>query len=591
MIPPGQQESQRRKRVGGFVRLLPFAREPKSLQGDSVDQRPLEGLQRSYPALMLPEDSDASQPKLTFPSVHVIPPSAVDNWPIDQQPTLIIPVIPKSLSQSPVSEKEGYVSLASNLIKSSGIYALASLASPVVSLVLAPFLTRNLSHTDYGALAVLNTTISLMTGITQLGLGSAFFRSYSYDYETQRDKLTVLSSVVLLLTCISVLTVIVVLLSSSWLASLLVNSAVFGNAIAVAVIVVLLQNLSVPGFSWLRAEKRPTFFTVLSITNLLVSLAATIIFVGVLHMGVVGALLAIGGGYGAVVLGTLPLILYRAGLRIRLDIVKGLLSFGLPNAASFISIWILQLSDRYLLSYFGSLAQTAGYSVAYSLGGVLATVIISPFSLAWPAAMYSIAKQDDAAQAFRTVFRWFSFILLFAAYGFSLIGIGTLHLFFPVSYYSSSPVIPIIAVSILFYGLHLFLTVGIAIRRKTWLVVILTMTAAITNILLNIFLIPHYGAMGAAWSTLLAYAMLAVITLIVNQRIYPIPFDIDLFVVALLIGITLALGCILLTHTWSSLWSGVTHVCALCLYGGILVLMAKHPRRAQKKNTAMRRRK
>ncbi len=503
--------------------------------------------------------------------------------PLDQRPTLVMPVIAKAELQAQTAEKESYLSLAHNLIQSSGIYALASLASPVVSLVLAPFLTRNLSHADYGALAVLNTAISLVAGITQLGLGSAFFRAYSYDYETERDKRAVLATVVQLLAGISALTVIAVFLSSSWIAALLINNAAVGNAIVAAVLVVFLQNLSVPGFSWLRAEKRPLFFAILSIVNLFVSLVTTILFVGVLHMGVVGALLAIGGGYGMVVLGTIPLLLYRAEFCLRPDIAKGLLSFGLPNAASFISIWILQLSDRYLLSYFGSLAQTASYAVAYSLGGVLATVIISPFSLAWPTAMYAIAKKKDAAQTFRTVFRWFSLVLLFAAYGFSLAGIGILHLFFPISYHSAYPIIPIIAVSIMFYGLHLFLTVGIAIRRKTWLVVVLTMMAAISNILLNVFLIPRYGAVGAAWSTLLAYALLALITLIVNQRIYPIPFDINLFIVALFVGMLLSWGCTFLIQAWSSFWSAVVQLCAFGLYGGCLVLIGKLPDWKQKK--------
>lgn len=528
-------------------------------------------------------DHEQKPEKLNWPPVYVIPPSGMDGIPIDQQPTLVLPVIRKSGVPLQGSDKESYVSLARNLIQSSGIYALASLASPVVSLVLAPFLTRNLSHTDYGILAVLNTAISLIAGITQLGLGSAFFRAYSYDYETEREKRAVLATVVQLLTCITAFTVIAVFLSSSWVASLLINNSALGNAVTVAALVVLLQNLSVPGFSWLRAEKRPMFFTLLSVMNLLVSLVATIIFVGIFHMGVVGALLAIGGGYGTVVLGTLPLILYRAGLCLRLDIAKDLLSFGLPNAASFISIWILQLSDRYLLSYFGSLAQTASYAVAYSLGGVLATVIISPFSLAWPTMMYAIAKKHDAAQTFRTVFRWFSLILLFAAYGFSLAGMGILSLFFPISYHSASPVIPIIAVSILFYGLHLFLTVGIAIRRKTWLVVVLTMAAAMINILFNLFLIPHYGALGAAWSTLLAYALLTLMTYLVNQRIYPIPFDRHLFIVALLVGMLLSLGCAFLIQTWSLFWSGVVHLCALAVYGGCLVIIGKLPDWNQKK--------
>src|SRR5258706_2234562 len=83
---------------------------------------------------------------------------------------------------------EDHILLVRNLVKSSGIYALSSLALPLVSLVLAPFLTRKLSSTEDGVLAVLTTVIALLAGITQFGLGSAFFRAYNYDYESRRDR-------------------------------------------------------------------------------------------------------------------------------------------------------------------------------------------------------------------------------------------------------------------------------------------------------------------------------------------------------------------------------------------------------------------
>src|SRR5205823_6258837 len=148
-----------------------------------------------------------------------------------------------------------------------------------------------------------------------------------------------------------------------------------------------------------------------------------------------------------------------------------LLAFGLPNVANFVSGWILQLSDRYLLSHMASLSQTAGYAVAYSLGGVLSPVIIAPFNLAWPSTMYAIAKKDNAADIFRLVFRWFSIVLLFATFGLSLISMIMLDLLFPPSYHSAAPLIPIITTSIMFYGIYIIMTVGISIRRKTWFAV------------------------------------------------------------------------------------------------------------------------
>src|SRR5487761_1313271 len=74
--------------------------------------------------------------------------------------------------------------LLRNLVKSSGIYALSSLVSPLVSLLLAPFLTHTLSRSDYGTLAILNTIVTLVAGVAELGLSAAFTRMYSYDCET-----------------------------------------------------------------------------------------------------------------------------------------------------------------------------------------------------------------------------------------------------------------------------------------------------------------------------------------------------------------------------------------------------------------------
>src|SRR2546421_2332775 len=321
-------------------------------------------------------------------------------------PTAAPPAMPENPQREVKTEEQGgYALFARKLIKNSGIYAFASAASPHVSLLLAPFLTRNLSHADYGAFAVLSTALALLAGITQLGLGSAFFRSYNYDYESQKDRLGVLSTVVVLLSLVAIPIAIVVTIAAPWLAALLVKDSSLIDAVRLVGFVALLQNLTVPGLAWLRAESRAVLYSTVSIANLLVSVAVTIIFVGIMHMGVVGALIGMGSGFAVVLICTLPIILLRAGVRLRLDIAQGLLSFGLPNVSAFVSVWVLQLSDRFLLGRLGSLAQVANYSVAYSLGGALGVVVLAPFTLAWPSAMFSIAKKDDAARIFSVVFR------------------------------------------------------------------------------------------------------------------------------------------------------------------------------------------
>lgn len=470
-------------------------------------------------------------------------------------------------------EAQGYLTLVLDLVKNSGIYAISSLASPLIALVLAPFLTHALSKADYGALVVLNTAITLITGITQLGMISAVFRAYNYDYESPQDRLKVLSTTVVLLLGTSIPVTLAFILAAPWLANLILGSASYSASIKVAALVVLIQNLSVPGLAWLRAEKRATFFTILSIANLLVALAANILLVGAFHLGIAGSLLATGAGYACIVLCTLPLILLRAGLSSRADILHNLVSFGIPLVFNTISFWVLQLSDRYLLSRLGSLEQTASYGVAYNLGSALNVVILAPFVLAWPTTMFAIAKKPDAPQVFQLVFRWFSLMLLLAGFILSLIAVAVLNLLFPPSYYAAAPIIPIIAMSIVFYGVYTIFTVGTGVQRKTWYIALVMTLAALVNVGINLVLIPLYGSLGAALSTLIAYILLTLVMYVVNQRIYPLPFQTGIFAVALLIGVAFYTGSSFLAQRQTVYATCALYIAAVLLYAGCLLLL------------------
>lgn len=503
----------------------------------------------------------------------------MDAFAISEQSTLIIPVIPgpHKIAKSDAQDvsANGYASQLRSLIKRSGVYTLSSLALPLISLVLAPFLTHHLSHADYGALAVLTTTISLMVGITQLGLSSAFFRAYNYDYETPQDRLGVISTVIILLSLVTIPTAVAMIIAAPWLAILLLGSPSSSDPVRLVGVIVLLQNLTVPGLAWMRAEERAAAFATLSIANLLVNLGANVVLVGVLHMGISGSLIATGVGFAVIIVCTLPVMLWRVGVHLRFDILKGLLSFGLPGVSTFVSVWVLQLADRFLLARLGSLSQAASYSIAYSLGSVLGAVVLSPFQLAWPSAMFSIAKRKNAVHVFQLVFRWYSIILFFTTYALTIVATFVLYLFFPPGYDSAAPIIPVVAVSIMFYGVYNYLTLGIGITRKTWFAFVLTAIAAIINVVANLVLIPLYGSVGAALSTLIAYALLAVIGYFVNQRIYPVPFEIGRFFVGLFSGVALYVGSSFLAQAQGLYVTLGISFCALCLYTGSLVALGK----------------
>ena len=577
--------------------VRPSRRQTAKLPDD--DDKGTSGLhrfRRSQPGVEIGIDQQATQriPAAAAPQSQI----GVDDYPTMQIPLLVQrppqardvaqPSQSSSRNARPLWESttlqlkaiapkvESYANVARKLMRSSGLYAIASLGGPAVSLALTPYLAHNLAPSEYGVLAILNTVISLAAGVTQLGLGSAFFRAYNYDYTEERDRRAVLATSTLILALISVPVAVAAMLAAPLISSVLfLGDTRYAPLVTLAALAVLAQNLTVPAFAWLRAENRALLFSIFSMLNILTSLGATIALVGFLQMGVAGAILAVAAGYAAVVSCLLPVVLIHSRLRVRLRVAWSMLSFGIPLVASVISIWVLQLSDRYLLEIFGTRAETASYAIAYSLGSTLSTLILAPFSLAWPTAMYAIARRRDAPRVFQTVFRWFSATLLFAAFGLSLASTMIFNVLFPASYHGAAPVIPIVAESIAFYGVYTVVMIGANVRRKTWMTSVFTTIAALLNLGLNLYLIPRYGAMGAAYSTLIAYVALAGIAYIANQRIYYIPFEIGRFLFATLVGLAIYYEIFALPSYWGAQWTMPLAAAGLLFYGLWLALLCR----------------
>jgi O-antigen/teichoic acid export membrane protein len=266
---------------------------------------------------------------------------------------------------------------------------------------------------------------------------------------------------------------------------------------------------------------------------------------------------------------------FRAGVPRRRDIAANLLAFGIPVVVSTAGYLVLSVSDRFLLSRLASLSQAASYTVAYSLGTLLNVLVIMPFMLAWPAAMFSIARGTDAQRTFQVLFRWFGPFLLLATFAFSPAAILILLLLFPPSYHSAAPIIPLVAASLMFYGVSIIFGVGPGVRRKNWYTTGLTMLAAAVNLGANLILIPAYGSIGAAISTLVAYVLLAFGAYAVNQMIYPVPFEIGRFGLGLGVGIVLYSAVSALARILSLSLACTLYLGALVLYGALLLVLAR----------------
>jgi O-antigen/teichoic acid export membrane protein len=127
----------------------------------------------------------------------------------------------------------------------------------------------------------------------------------------------------------------------------------------------------------------------------------------------------------------------------------------------------------------------------------------------------------------------------------------------------------------MFYGVSIIFGVGPGVRRKNWYTTGLTMLAAAVNLGANLILIPAYGSIGAAISTLVAYVLLAFGAYAVNQMIYPVPFEIGRFGLGLGVGIVLYSAVSALARILSLSLACTLYLGALVLYGALLLVLAR----------------
>ena len=77
----------------------------------------------------------------------------------------------------------------------------------------------------------------------------------------------------------------------------------------------------------------------------------------------------------------------------------------------------------------------------------------------------------------------------------------------------------------MFLGIFYNLSVWYKLTNKTLYGALIALTGAAITIGLNIYLIPRYGYIGAAWTNFAAYFTMMVISYIWGQKVYPVPYN------------------------------------------------------------------
>jgi O-antigen/teichoic acid export membrane protein len=100
-------------------------------------------------------------------------------------------------------------------------------------------------------------------------------------------------------------------------------------------------------------------------------------------------------------------------------------------------------------------------------------------------------------------------------------------------------VVPILMVANLCLGIYTNLTIWYKLTDKTYLGAMVAIGGAVLTIILNVLWIPRMGYMGAAWATLTCYAAMALVSYLLGQKYFPVPYNMTKVIAYIIAGVAL----------------------------------------------------
>ena len=386
------------------------------------------------------------------------------------------------------------------------IYFIGNILRYAVSFIMLPIYTRVLTPADYGILELLSMVIDLSGIIFGLRIGEAIFRFY-LEYDTQDMKNRVISTALLMTFMLNVVGLAIILSLSGTISELVLNGTSYQHLLSLFSLTLLFGPMIEIPMTFIRAQQRPWLFVSMSTLKLGLQLSLNIYLVVFRQMGVTGVIFSsvIASGAMAILLGGYSL--HQTGIRFSRSTAKDLAVFSYPLVLTAIISFYVTFGDRYFLKLYGSLTDVGLYALGYRFGFLLSFIGTGPFFAIWDSERYHVLKRPDARETFQQVFIFFSTFSILIAVLISVFSKNVVMVMADPDFWPAVRIVPIVIMGYFFQGWAGFCNLGIMIEKKTLLITHSVVITAVVITVLYFLLIPRFGAMGAAWATLIGYAV------------------------------------------------------------------------------------
>ncbi|MCS6820001.1 MAG: polysaccharide biosynthesis C-terminal domain-containing protein, partial [Chitinophagales bacterium] len=396
------------------------------------------------------------------------------------------------------------------------------------------------------------------TVLLAFGLETGFFRFY--HKEENRQKI-VFSTGLAFLTITSLIFIVLIYFFNGGLAALMHYQGMEYYIICFGWILAL-DALGALPFALLRAENKPIRFAAIKFAEIAVNIGLNLFFLvfcrKAFYNGENNWLASlynpdIGVGYifisnlaasaVKVLLLSPQLMLISSGFDATL--LKKMLRYSLPMTVIGFAGIINEMLDRMSLKYLLSgtvqenLAQLGIYSACYKLS-ILMNLFIQAFRYAAEPFFFAQASRKDSPKIYADVLLYFTIFCVFIFLMISLF-LQYFGLFIGQDFRSGLSIVPILLIANMFFGIYTNLSIWYKLTDRTLYGALVALLGAAVTIVLLWWWVPRMGYHGAAWATLGCYIFMTVVSYILGQKYFPVPYNIPKVLAYILFGI----GCYL----------------------------------------------
>ena len=422
------------------------------------------------------------------------------------------------------------------LSRHTAIYGIGGLTSRFLAVLMLPLYTSYVSVGDYGRIELLMSVMAVAVVLIRGGANFGFIRFYFLDKASEYRRRLIRTvfwaqmgyATLALALCVIFASEIARALNVNWRPGADLQGS--GTSLVVATAVLLWANVNYAQMTSLfRAEQRSVAFSIATLLNIGITVPLTVILVVVYKQGPLGIIVGNLSGTLVVFLALLGYRREQLGLQFDRSLLHTMNRFGIPLMAAALATWVLNFGDRLMLAKLlhgtYALHQVGQYSLAIKVSSAM-VLLFTAFQIAWPAFAYSIEDENEAKGVYSYVLTYLMFVAAWAAVGLSLFAPWIVRLLARrPGYWPASEAIPALAFASVFFAGFIVVTIATGRARQTQFNWVATTAGAVLNFSLNLWLIPAYGMLGAAYATLAGYMLIMALRTWNAQRVYPVQYQ------------------------------------------------------------------